>query len=265
MIPMHRMTPVNSAFRAYTAGGARATIDKIDDKKQMQESNDTGGMKNEQFPSMEAPQNYGFTSNVMPADKDDNGEVSDSAEAFLSFPGGNRSFAVASVMDDRRHRLKGMESGDSAMYRTAGDKQQYQLSKDGNFMTCRNDRVQRLALVPPDDEEQPPGGKQQGGGQQGQQQQKKKKTGQGPMLDENKKSEVYFEQNGGVTTVRHATAYSAQRGSDSSTYYEDRKKSTQVTADHSHLRTEDMRIFTDPGGCWSEVPILVKKDKYCKD
>src|SRR4029453_1659796 len=103
---MHRATPLNSSFRAYSAGGGRATIDTIDDNKFMQESNNTGGMKGEKFPWMESPQNYGFTSVVADADKSSNpGGITGSAEGFLSFMGGNRSFPVMGVMDDRRHRL----------------------------------------------------------------------------------------------------------------------------------------------------------------
>ena len=84
---------------------------------------------------------------VMPADKGKDGQIEGSAEGFMSYMGGNRSFPVCGVMDDRRHRVKGMEKGDSAMYRTREDGQQFHLSDKGNFMTCRNDRVRHRGIA----------------------------------------------------------------------------------------------------------------------
>jgi hypothetical protein len=37
---MHRTTRKSAAFRAYTSGGARSVIDKVDDNTLMQETND---------------------------------------------------------------------------------------------------------------------------------------------------------------------------------------------------------------------------------
>src|SRR5262249_1894837 len=69
---MHRSTPLSTAFRAYTAGGARAVISSVDDSLQMQAA--TGNfMAGEQRQNIEAPQNYGFTSVTMDADQDQGG------------------------------------------------------------------------------------------------------------------------------------------------------------------------------------------------
>jgi len=268
---MHRATPLNTSFRAYSSGGARTLIDKADDGQLMQEM---GGnmMKGETRSEVGSPQNYGFTSVVADATKGENGEITGSAEGFMSFMGGNRSFPVCAIMDDRRHRLHSLEKGDSAMYRGKDDRQQFHMTGGGNFMSCRDDRVQRIALVPKpqdDQQQQKPSPQQQadgggsGGGQKQQQQQQA--TGQKAALDDNKKSQVYMEQTGSVQTQRHGPAHSAQRPSDSSTYMTDRKKSTQATDEHVHLRINDMRIFVDRMGCWSEIPMLVKKDSYCKE
>src|SRR5215831_19799402 len=135
---MHRATPLQTSFRAYTGGGARATIDKIDDSTLMQSM---GGnfMHSETRQGVESPQNYGFTSVVMDGDSKSTqtggegqgagggggeGQQGGTAEGFMMFGGSNRSFPVCLVMDDRRHRLNGLDKGDVAMFRTKQDKQQ---------------------------------------------------------------------------------------------------------------------------------------------
>ena len=57
---MHRATPLNTSIRAYTAGGSRSVVDKVDDTKLMQEM---GGnfMANETRDAIESAQNYGFS------------------------------------------------------------------------------------------------------------------------------------------------------------------------------------------------------------
>jgi len=153
---MHRTTPLMTAFRAFTAGGARSVVDKADDKKLMQEM---GGnfMKGETREKVEAPQNYGFTSVVMPATKGKDGQIEDSAEAFINFIGGNRSFPVCGVMDDRRFRLKELEAGDVAFFDHL--QHQFHFNKDGGFLTGREDKKLRFQLV-----EKPQEDQQQGGG-----------------------------------------------------------------------------------------------------
>lgn len=158
---MHRATPSHSSFRAYVAGGARATIPQVDDTKQMQESMGNF-MANEARKAIEAPQNYGFTSVCMDADKDGMGKILACAESFVQFMGGNRSFPALGNMDDRRHRLKGLEKGDVALFRTVADKLQMHFSKDGGFMTGPRDKTLRMHLLDEDSQQQ----QQQQGGQQ---------------------------------------------------------------------------------------------------
>lgn len=156
---MHRVTPVMTAIRAFTAGGARSCVDQIADGHFMQEM--AGNfMKGETRSAIESPQNYGFTSVVADADKDSNGAVTACAEAFISFMGGNRSFPVASIMDDRRHRLMGLEKGDTAMFRQKDDGQQFHMTQDGGFWSAQTEKTVRMQLV----DKQQQGGQQQGSG-----------------------------------------------------------------------------------------------------
>src|SRR5262245_17000694 len=111
---MHRATPVNSSFRAYVAGGARCLVEVTDDKKEMQECT-AWFMKTEQRVEIECPQNYGFTSRVIDAEKD--GELIEKcSEGFVQYMGGNRSFPVIEVMDDRRYRLRNYITDEVSMY-----------------------------------------------------------------------------------------------------------------------------------------------------
>lgn len=112
---MHRATPVNTSFRSYVAGGARCLIDKADDTQEMQECT-ASFMKAEVRKEIESPQNYGFTSYVVKAKKDKDGQIEDCAEGFVQFMGGNRTFPVVEVMDDRRYRLRNFKEGESALY-----------------------------------------------------------------------------------------------------------------------------------------------------
>jgi Bacteriophage Mu Gp45 spike protein len=143
---MHRASPSNTSFRAFSGGGTRSAVDQIDDSKLMQEHSGNF-MANETRQGVEAPQNYGFTSVVMPAIKDALGKITDSAEAMISFMGGNRSFPVAGVMDDRRHRMFGMQPGDVGMFRTALDQLQMHFTGDGGFFSGAQDKMVRMQLV----------------------------------------------------------------------------------------------------------------------
>jgi phage gp45-like len=159
---MHRATPVNSSFRGYVAGGARATVNTIDDSQLMQE-HASDFMKNESRSAIESPQNYGFTSVAAKATMDAMGKIIGSAETFISFMGGNRSFPVAGNMDDRRHRLFGLSEGDTAMYRQKDDKQQFHMTSDGGFWSAPQDKTMRMALLDENSGSQ----QQQGGGSRG--------------------------------------------------------------------------------------------------
>ncbi len=109
-------------------------------------------MNGESRKGVEAPQNYGFTSVVMPAIKDALGKIIDSAETAISFMGGNRSFPVAGATDDRRYRLKELIAGDVAMF----DHLQHQLhfNTDGIFITGRTDKKMKFQLAPPPQQQQ---------------------------------------------------------------------------------------------------------------
>jgi phage gp45-like len=206
---MHRATPANTSFRAYSAGGARSVIDQIDDSKLMQEMK--GNMMiREMRAKVESPQNYGFTSHNMPADKGQDGSITGSAETFISYMGGNRSFPVAGNIDDRRHRLKDLDPGDTAMYRTKDDYQQFHMTMDGGFWSAARDKTVRLALIDQDSgsQQQQQGG--QGGGNQpgqldsssggsggggqggGQQQGQNKPTGQKSVKSQNQQSKRFM-------------------------------------------------------------------------
>jgi hypothetical protein len=192
---------LHTAFRAYSAGGARGVIGAVDDSKLMQEVT-AHFMAGERRSRVEAPQNYGFTSVNMPPDMDAGGNITGSAEHFSSFIGGSRSFPVAGVIDDRRHRLKGLQQGDVAMFRTAQDQLQLHLTQGGGFWTGPNTKKLRLQLIQPQQQQgggQPgqqdaSGGGGAGGGMPGQQQ-----KGQQPVYQQN--STQYLEVNNEMTQM----------------------------------------------------------------
>lgn len=147
---MHRATPLNTSFRAYSSGGARTMIHAIDDSKMMQEM--AGNfMKGEHRSAVESPQNYGFSSVVRAPTMDAQGMIKEAAEGFISFIGGNRSFSVCGIMDDRRHRPMGLKEGENAQYDDLG--QMTLLRRAGLFL---------LSLDGPDDSQQQSGGGGQG-------------------------------------------------------------------------------------------------------
>ena len=212
---MHRATPANSSFRAYVAGGARSVVDKVDDGKLMQEM---GGnfMKGEARQAIEAAQNYGFTSVTMDADKDKDGNITGSAETFISFIGGNRAFPAAGNIDDRRHRLKDLEKGDVAMFRTKDDQQQFHLTGDGGFWSAPEGKTVRMQLVPKKQQQQQQkgagthdagssggsAGNEPGGGQQ-----ENKPTGQQAVRKDGKDSAYYVDVTTDKTTASGANVH----------------------------------------------------------
>lgn len=149
---MHRQTPLTAAFVGYTSGGARALVDTADDSKGMQEMKGSM-MFGEARQRVESPQNYGFTSVVLPAKKGKDGKIEEAAEAYINFLGGNRSFPVAAVMDDRRHRPWGLKPGENAQYDDLG--QMTLMRRSGLYMVTTDNA----------DESQQ---SQSGGGQQAQ-------------------------------------------------------------------------------------------------
>ena len=197
---MHRTTPLMSAFVGYVGGGARSLIDKIDDSKLLQEM---GGnfMKGETRKGVESPQNYGFTSVVMDAEKNGLGQIIGSAEGFISFMGSNRSHPVCGVMDDRRHRLKGLEKGDVAVFRTKDDRQQFHMTGDGGFWSAPGDKTARMQLVKQKQQQQSGGsaatmdaaaGSAGGGAGDSQKPTGQKPTGQTAVYKGGRKSDFFF-------------------------------------------------------------------------
>jgi phage gp45-like len=149
---MHRATPLMTSFRAYSAGGARATVDKVDDSTLMQEM--AGNfLKGESRSAIEAPQNYGFSSVVQAATKGADGQMQECAEAIMSFIGGNRSFPMTGVMDDRRFRPMGLKPGENSQYDDLG--QMTLLRRTGLYL---------LSLDNPDQNQQQQQGKDTSGG-----------------------------------------------------------------------------------------------------
>ena len=148
---MHRTTPLASAFVAFTGGGARALVDTINDATGMQNMKGSF-MYGEARDKIESPQNYGFTSVVKEATKGADGMIEACAEAFMSFMGGNRSFPIATVMDDRRFRLKELKPGDVGIY--DHQQQQFHFNSAGAFLTSLVGKKMRFALAEVDSQQQ---------------------------------------------------------------------------------------------------------------
>ena len=201
---MHRQTPLTAGYVGYTGGGARTLIDTIDDSKMMQQMK--GAIMGESREGVESPQNYGFTSVVMPATKGANGEIDECAEGFMSYFGGSRTSNFCAVMDDRRYRLKELVQGNVAMF----DHLQHQLhfNDDGMFMTGRTDKKMKFQLAdPPQDNQQSgqssggSGGQSSGSGSGGSQSGGRKLTGQQKRYD--KDSKQYYQMTKDATNLVH--------------------------------------------------------------
>jgi phage gp45-like len=143
---LHRATPANSNFRAFSAGGARALISKIDDSKLMQEIAGSF-MKGEARKAVEHAQQYGFTAVPFDADEGEDGKPGLGPECFVSFIGGNRSFPTAGPIDDRRHRMKGLEKGDVGLFRGKDDGQQFHMNGIGSFLSTYPGKKLRMQIV----------------------------------------------------------------------------------------------------------------------
>lgn len=88
---------------------SRAIVTLVDDSGGFQILQ-VKGLPGEVLDGIERFQEYGFTSVPLPG-----------AEAILVFVGGSRSHGVAIAVDDRRHRKKGMQRGESAIHTDEGD------------------------------------------------------------------------------------------------------------------------------------------------
>ena len=144
---MHRATPANSSFRAYSAGGARALLSKFDDLKGVQQVA-ASFMKGEARKGIEHVQQYGFTSVPFEADKPgEDGKPGLGPETFMSFAGGNRSFPMAGPIDDRRHRMRGLSPGDVALFSSKDSGQQLHLNGIGSFWSSFPEKPIKIQLV----------------------------------------------------------------------------------------------------------------------
>ncbi len=88
---------------------SRAVLSGIDDSTRMQLLQ-VGLLSEETRDGIERFQNYGFTSNPLTG-----------AEAVVVFVGGRRDHGLAIAVDDRRYRLRNLESGEVAVYTDQGD------------------------------------------------------------------------------------------------------------------------------------------------
>jgi len=215
---MHRATPSNSSFRAYSAGGARALLSAVDDSKLMQEIAGSF-MKGESRGKIEAPHSYGFTAVPFDPDKGEDGKEGLGPETFISFMGGNRSFPVAGPIDDRRHRLKGLEKGDVALFRGKDDGQQFHMNGIGSFLSTYPGKKLRMQIVQKAQEAAQGGARavalaEAGGGGDGGQagaEGQQKPTGQRAVY--RNESSAYFEvEDGGTSSVNKVQTFALPDG-----------------------------------------------------
>ncbi len=88
---------------------SRAVVKLVNDSKKMQLMQ-LDILDGESRDEIERFQDYGFTSVPL-----------EGAEAVVIFPGGRRDHGLTIVVDDRRYRLRNLESGEVAMYTDQGD------------------------------------------------------------------------------------------------------------------------------------------------
>ena len=88
---------------------ARGVLEAVSDDKNLQLVK-MDLLEGENRDGLERFQNYGFTSNPKPG-----------AEGIILFPSGNREHGIVVCIDDRRFRLKGLKSGEVALYTDEGD------------------------------------------------------------------------------------------------------------------------------------------------
>lgn len=174
---MRNASPFEAASRTFLQV-FRATVNKVDDNRMMQETS-VDMQHSHKRDKIEAPQNYGFSSTVMPRDgksgqgggydKDDKG--GEAAEAVMMSAGGFSHY-VAVVMDDRRHRPRKLPAGASIQYGPNGEGDEdvghtasYVKPGAGIFLlTALKDGIASLRHVEKPKQQRPP--KQQEGKQE---------------------------------------------------------------------------------------------------
>lgn len=163
---MQRATPLDTSLRAYSSGGSRGIVQEVDKKRKddntanppekegdpdetfMQELK-ISMMQNEERHNVEHPQNYGFTSHSIKADKPESDSKEDqekaaAAEHFVQFMGGNRSFPVVQNLDDRRVRLRHLAEGEVCVY---DDQQQKLHIKRGVVETRSQFKIEHKVIL----------------------------------------------------------------------------------------------------------------------
>lgn len=88
---------------------SRAVVTRVDDATKVQ-AVQLDLLAEETRDDVERVQNYGFTSVPL-----------EGAEAVVLFVGGRRDHGLVVAVDDRRYRMKGLESGEVAIYTDEGD------------------------------------------------------------------------------------------------------------------------------------------------
>lgn len=106
---------------------ARSVVQLADDSKKLQ-SVQLGVLAGETREGVERFQNYGFSSVPL-----------DGAEAVVLFVGGSRDHGLAIAVDDRRYRIRNLESGEVAVYTDQGDS--IVLKRDGNIEVTASTKV----------------------------------------------------------------------------------------------------------------------------
>lgn len=108
---------INKVIQRINSLFSRAEVTLIDDTKKIQ-STQVKINEDEILDRIERFQDYGFTSNPLPG-----------SEAMVVFQGGKRSNGLILKVDDRRYRIKSLESGEVAIYTDEGDKIHFKRGK----------------------------------------------------------------------------------------------------------------------------------------
>ena len=154
-----RATLKEIARRAYNTV-TRGTIRKVDDTHLMQLV-DMDGVWGERMTGIERMQQYGFVSNVQPDKTESSSPTALSpgagsgsqragqgkaAECVVVFVNGDRSHPVVIQVDDRRYRLKGLQSGELALY--DDQQQQVHITRNGIVASVPNDKTISWRVMP---------------------------------------------------------------------------------------------------------------------
>ena len=129
----------------------RGLAGAADDSKMMQQMG-MSGLAGEAMQQIERIHNYGFSSVHLPANEGGEQGGSDplsaagwGAEHIMAFMGGNRSHGLSLGVDDRRHRPRGLQPGESFQYDDQG--QGTYIKRGGTFMIGGGQNQQAFASV----------------------------------------------------------------------------------------------------------------------